>query len=269
MDSSANNSFISLKGKVAVVTGASRGIGRSIAMTLAGAGATVVAIARTSGLLQTLQAEISAAGGESVPYTCDVSDFPALHKCLLDASKRFGRIDILVNNAGVYLTDPIKDMSLTEWNSVMNINSTSAFVATKVLLEGMIEAKWGRVVFISSISGEAGEPYGAAYSASKFAMIGLMQSLALEVARYGVTANAICPGWVNTDMAKSIFQDEKWCRLNALDPDQAEELSRLSVPQERLIEPSEVAALALYLCSDFARGITGQSINICGGLSIH
>jgi NAD(P)-dependent dehydrogenase (short-subunit alcohol dehydrogenase family) len=269
MGSLAASSVISLKGKVAVVTGASRGIGRSIAITLAAAGATVVAIARTPDLLQSLQAEVGAAGGESIPYICDVSDFPALHKSLLDASKRFGKIDILVNNAGIYLTDPVKDMNLTEWNSVMNINSTSAFVATKVLLEGMIEANWGRVLFISSISGKAGEPYGAAYSASKFAMIGLMQSLALEVARYGVTANAICPGWVNTDMAKSAFQDEKWCRLNALDPDQAEELSRLSVPQQRLIEPSEVAALALYLCSDFARGITGQSINICGGLSIH
>ncbi len=269
MESETSSIVISLKGRVAAVTGASRGIGRSIALALAAAGANVIAIARNSELLRTLASEVSASGGQCHPYTCDVSDFPALHKCLLDAGNKFGKIDILVNNAGIYLTDPIKDMNLTEWNSVMNINSTSAFVATKVLLDGMMESRWGRVIFISSISGKAGEPYGAAYSASKFAMIGLMQSLALEVARYGVTANAICPGWVDTDMSKSIFKDEKWCRLNALAPDQAEELSRLSVPQERLIEPSEVAAMTLYLCSDFARGITGQSINICGGLSLH
>jgi 3-hydroxybutyrate dehydrogenase len=99
-------------------------------------------------------------------------------------------------------------------------------------------------------------------------MLGLMQSLALEVAPYGITSNAICPGWVDTDMAHKQINDEQWCLLNQLDPSNSEEIARLSVPQERLIDPLEVAQLALYLCSDAARGVTGQAINICGGLSI-
>jgi ketoreductase len=132
----------------------------------------------------------------------------------------------------------------------------------------MIERKWGRIINISSISGQKAEAYGTAYSASKFGLIGVTQSLALELARHGITVNSVCPGWVETDMAQEQINDPEWCRLNDINPEESLDIARLSVPQMRLIQPDEVAGLVGYLCSDRAKGITGQAINICGGLSI-
>jgi ketoreductase len=132
----------------------------------------------------------------------------------------------------------------------------------------MIGKAWGRIVNISSVSGKTAEAYGAAYSASKFGIIGLTQALALEVAKSGITVNAICPGWVRTDMAIEQLQDPKWCGLNEIDQSQSVEIARLSIPQNRFLESEEVADLALFLCSNQARSITGQAINICGGLSL-
>ena len=127
----------------------------------------------------------------------------------------------------------------------------------------------GRIVNISSISGKSGEPYGAAYSSSKFAMIGLTQSLALEVARHGITVNAVCPGWVETDMAYEQLTDRRWCELNSLPVEDSVEIARLSIPREKFVKAEEVAALVRFLCSEDAQSITGQAINICGGLSLH
>ena len=133
----------------------------------------------------------------------------------------------------------------------------------------MIELNWGRIINISSVSGKVGEIWGSAYSASKFALIGFTQSLSLEVARNGITVNAVCPGWVDTEMAKGQLEDPQWCKLNSVDPSESLSNACFSVPQMRFIEPSEVAALVVFLASVAARGITGQSINICGGLSLH
>jgi 3-hydroxybutyrate dehydrogenase len=257
-----------LADKVVVVTGASRGIGRSIAQLFAAAGATVHGIARSVENLDSLQRSIMEGGGKCFTHACDVSDLDNLHSVMAEILSESKVIDILINNAGIYATAAVRNMELSQWSSTMNINCSAAFVATRAVLEQMIQRKTGRVIFISSISGKSAEPYGAAYSSSKFAMLGLMQALALEVAPYGITSNAICPGWVDTDMAHKQINDEQWCSLNQLDPSMSEEIARLSVPQERLIDPLEVAQLALYLCSDAARGVTGQAINICGGLSI-
>jgi ketoreductase len=269
MDALISKSFVDLQDKVTVITGASRGIGRATTKALVSAGSTVIAIARNRQRLQDLKYELAGLPGKCLPYACDVTSTTELEQILADVEESLGKVDILVNNAGIYMTDAVKDMSLTHWQTVVNTNLTAAFVATHAVLPAMIKQQWGRVIFISSISGKYGEAYGSAYSASKFAMIGLMQSLSLEVARCRITANAICPGWVNTDMAHDQISDEKWCNLNGLSADESLNIARFSVPQERLIEPEEIANLALYLCSDFARGITGQAINICGGLSIH
>jgi len=259
---------LELKDQFALVTGASRGIGFAIARSLADAGATVLGIARTSDGLAQLKKEIEQAGGRCLTYCLDISDNDALEKCLQDLQSSFGLIQILVNNAGLYQTASVQEMTDDLWLKTFATNCTPALVASRCLLPQMIKAGRGRIIFISSVSGKTGEAFGAAYSASKFAMLGLMQSMALEVARFGITVNAVCPGWVDTQMAHDQINNELWCRLNEIDPQQAEEITRLSVPQQRLIAPGEVANLVLYLASEYAQGITGQAINICGGLSI-
>ena len=179
-----------------------------------------------------------------------------------------GSIDILINNAGVFKVEPILNHRPAVWDETLAVNLSAAFHLCRYALPQMTAKNWGRVINISSVSGKLGEPYGAAYSASKFGLIGLTQSLALEVAKYAVTVNAICPGWVLTEMALKQLGDEQWLKLNSIDPSQSLEVARLSSPQERFIEVAEIADLVLFLCSNQARGITGQSINICGGLSI-
>jgi 3-hydroxybutyrate dehydrogenase len=158
--------------------------------------------------------------------------------------------------------------SLKTWDDTLAINLSATFHLCRYAIEGMLAKNWGRIINISSVSGKLGEPYGAAYSASKFGILGLTQSLALEVARFGITVNAICPGWVFTEMASKQLADPLWCKLNNIEPSQSLEVTRLSIPQERFIEADEVADLAAFLCSNQAKGITGQSINICGGLSL-
>src|SRR5262249_41921101 len=183
--------------------------------------------------------------------------------------ERLGTPDILVNNAGIYKTEPVRGHSLEIWQEIIDINLTGALLTSRCVLDGMIEKGWGRIINISSISGKSGEAFGAAYSASKYGLIGLSQSMALEVARYGITVNAVCPGWVSTEMAVEQLTDQRWCKLNSLEPSESEEIARLSVPQERFISPEEVAELVAYLCTDSARGITGQAMNICGGMALH
>jgi len=258
-----------LTGRVAWVTGGSRGIGRAIALTLAGHGAAVAVGARNMQALESLCSEIEGLGGNCLAKSLDVRDGDSVEAFAQAVTDRLGTPDILVNNAGIYKTEPVRGHSLDVWQEIIDVNLTGALLTSRSALDGMIEKGWGRIINISSISGKAGEAFGAAYCASKFGLIGLSQSLALEVARYGITVNAVCPGWVSTDMSIEQLTDERWCRLNSLEPAQSQEIARLSVPQERFISPEEVAQLVAYLCTDFARGITGQAMNICGGMVLH
>ncbi len=254
-----------------LITGASRGIGRACALAFGQLGADLALLSRSAERLSALKAELTT----NTPDLCvidsalDVSQSELLKDCLNQVKEKLGGVDILVNNAGVYLTDPVDGHDLDTWRRTIETNLTSAMVASSSVIKEMVAQKWGRVINISSISGKAGEAYGAAYSASKFGLIGLTQSMALEVARFGVTVNAVCPGWVATDMAFGQINDPQWCALNNIEPADSLDIARLSVPQERFIEPSEVASLVVYLATEEARGITGQAINICGGLSIH
>jgi 3-hydroxybutyrate dehydrogenase len=255
---------------VALITGASRGIGKAIALDLAKQGATVAVISRNESALTETKTEIEAVSGTNCSsFVCDVAQPDTLEDVIQRVQEAHGQLDIIVNNAGIYSTSALVSQELESWRNVLEVNLTAAMRAAKAALPMMIEKKWGRIINISSISGKSGEPYGAAYSASKFGMVGMTQSLALEVARSGITVNAVCPGWVDTDMARDQLNDEEWCRLNSIDREQSVEIARLSVPQERFIEPDEVAGLVSFLCSETARGITGQAINICGGLSLH
>jgi NAD(P)-dependent dehydrogenase (short-subunit alcohol dehydrogenase family) len=254
--------------KVAVITGASRGIGRAIAIELAKSGVDVAILSRNYQSLSETKQEIEALDRRCFADSCDVSDSDKLETFLQQAAEHLGPPSILINNAGIYSTDPVAGHSLNNWRSVLETNLTAAMWASRCLLPEMVERKWGRIINVSSISGKSGEPYGAAYSASKFGMIGLTQSLALEVARHGITANAVCPGWVDTKMAIDQLTDERWCELNDIAVADSLEIARLSIPRGEFIQPQEVAALVLFLCSEAARSITGQAINICGGMSL-
>lgn len=268
ISSSAEPKNQDLRGKIALVTGGSRGIGKAIALELAGRGAGVAICARNRAQLKTVETEIVATGAKCLAATCDVKDERAVKDLIESVARELGTIDILVNNAGLYRTEPLHTHSVEVWQEVLETNLTGAMLFCRAALSGMIDRGWGRIINISSISGRVGEIWGSAYSASKFGMIGLTQSLALEVARHGITVNAVCPGWVATEMATEQFNDPDWCNLTGTTPAEAMANACFSVPQNRLIEPEEVAALVGFLASDGARGITGQSINICGGLSL-
>jgi 3-hydroxybutyrate dehydrogenase len=266
--SSVNERTHPLKGRVAIVTGASRGLGKAIALELARQGAILGVCARSAEKLSLTQAEIKQAGSPCLAATCDVRNESDITAFVNYIKSHFGGVDILVNNAGVYKTEPVATHSLSAWQEVLNINLTGAMLFCRSVLPIMQNKQWGRIINISSVSGRTGEIWGSAYSASKFGMIGLTQSLALEVAQKGITVNAVCPGWVFTDMTREQLNDPEWNKRNATDPKEALSNACFAVPQNRFIEPDEVAGLVAYLAGDAARGITGQAINICGGLSL-
>lgn len=236
---------------------------------LAAQGADLAIAARSMDRLETVKEEIESLSVRCIAHAVDVSKPDHLERFVQAIGEKLKPPDILINNAGVYITEAVAEHALDTWHSVIDTNLTSAMWASKLVLSDMIKRGWGRIVNISSISGKTGEAYGAAYSASKFGMLGLTQSLALETARHGITVNAVCPGWVETEMATSQLNDEHWCELNQIPRHESLEIARLSVPQGRFIQPDEVAALVCFLLSDNARGITGQAINICGGLTLH
>lgn len=243
------------------ITGASRGIGRACALAFIDLGATVYATCRD-------QSDLAYLGlPDDRTFSLDMQDLQAVER--FSQSAALSQADVLINNAGIYISQAMIGHALSDWRRVFAINVDSAMVLMQAAAQGMKERKWGRIINVSSISGRQAEAFGGAYSASKFAMIGMTQALALEAAQDGVTANCICPGWVDTDLAVDQITDPEWCRLNDLPVDQSLDLIRFSIPQQKMVAPSEVASLALYLASDAARPITGQSINICGGLSIH
>jgi NAD(P)-dependent dehydrogenase (short-subunit alcohol dehydrogenase family) len=256
-------------GRVALVTGGSRGIGKAIALELARHGASVAICARTESQLNAAEEELKSIGQPFIAASCDVREETAVGNLVNRVNNELGAIDILVNNAGIYRTEAVAQHSLATWEDTLKTNLTSAMLFSKGVLKNMIVKQSGRIINISSISGRTGEIWGSAYSASKFGMIGLTQSLALEVAKDNITVNAICPGWVATEMATSQLTDPVYCNMTGTTPDEAVTNACFSIPQNRMIEPDEVAALVVFLASDAARGITGQSINICGGLSLH
>src|SRR4051812_10116262 len=241
-----------LAGKVAVVTGSSRGIGKAIAKALAGEGATLaVHYCRGRKPADELAEEFEQAGTRVGIFQADVAKPEDCHKLLDQVGKQFGAVDILVNNAGVNRDKSLRKMSAAEWDEVIGTNLSSVFHCTKAALEPMIARGWGRIINIASIIGQTGAFGQANYAASKAGVIAFTKSVAQELAKYGITVNAICPGFVDTDMMASM-------------PQAARDTVKSKIPLGRFGEADEVARLVRFLCTE-GDWITGSQLNINGG----
>jgi 3-oxoacyl-[acyl-carrier protein] reductase len=244
--------MMDLSGRVALVTGASRGIGRAIASRLSRAGAIVVAAARGEHAAETV-AEITAAGGRAEPASLDVTDLAAVDRTVASVIERHGRIDVLVNNAGITRDQLLLRLKRDDWDAVLATNLTAAFTLTQAVLKPMIKQRAGRIVCISSVVGQAGNPGQANYAASKAGLIGFAKSVALEVASRGITVNVVAPGLIETDMTKAIAE-------------RAQEDWSARIPMRRLGTPDDVASAVCFLASDEAAYITGQVLAVNGGM---
>jgi 3-oxoacyl-[acyl-carrier protein] reductase len=244
--------MLDLSGKVAIVTGASRGIGRAIAVVLAARGAQVVAAARGDHASDAVDA-IASAGGRAELASVDVTDAASVDALVAGTLSRHGRVDILVNNAGIARDQLLLRMKRDDWDQVLATNLTSAFTCVQAVIKPMIRQRSGRIISISSVVGQMGNAGQANYAASKAGLIGLTKALARELASRNITVNAVAPGFVETDMTKAIA-------------DRAQGDWVAHVPLGRMGTPDDVAAAVCFLASDEASYITGQVLAVNGGM---
>jgi NAD(P)-dependent dehydrogenase (short-subunit alcohol dehydrogenase family) len=252
-----------LAGKTVLVTGAGRGIGRAIALAFAAEKSRVVITGRTAAALDRVAAEINGSDAELMALTCDVTEKIQVEDLQRRIESRFGAVQILVNNVGIAPAAAFLEMQDSVWEEVMRVNLSTAYNCCKVFLRAMVDAQWGRIINIASTVARVAYPRIAAYATSKHAILGLTRSLAMETARSGVTVNAVCPGYVDTELTRDNARRLAEKRGQSLD--EALALLAASCPQRRLIEPQEVAYVTLMLASERARGITGQAIQVDGG----
>jgi 3-oxoacyl-[acyl-carrier protein] reductase len=242
-----------MQNRIAFITGASRGIGRACSLALSSAGARVVLAARHVDQLEQVAAEIRSSGRDAFIVEMDLSVPNSVRSAISKASKEFGRIDILVNNAGITRDGLAVRMKQEDWEAVLATNLTGAFIATQQVLLSMMRERWGRIIYITSVVGEAGNPGQANYVASKAGLIGLTKSLAQEMASRNITVNAVAPGFIDTDMTQALSPELKEKILTA-------------IPLKRLGIPADVAAAVKFLASDEAAYITGHVLNVNGGM---
>lgn len=252
-----------LAGKAAVVTGGGRGIGSAVARALAREGARVLVAARSAEQVAAVARELSAAGFEAHASACDVTREDSVEALEQAARSALGHVDVLVNNAGTASSAPIKSTTLEDWNRIMAVNATGPFLCTRAFIGGMAERHWGRVINVASITSRMGSPYIAAYTASKHAVLGFTRVAAAEYAGKGVSVNAVCPGYVDTEMTTESV--ERVMARTGLDRERALDAILQTVNQKRLISVDEVAFVVASLCAEQAGGINGQAIVIDGG----
>jgi len=244
-----------LEGKVAVVTGAGRGIGKAIAVRLAGEGAGVACCGRTLANVEATVAEIAGSGGKAAAYAVDVVDSKQVGETCEKILKDFGRVDVLVNNAGVTRDQLLMRMSEEDWDAVLDTNLKGAFNFTKSLTRSFLKQRSGRIINISSIIGLTGNAGQTNYAASKAGLIGFTKSVARELASRGITANAVAPGFIVTDMTQALGAE-------------AQEALKSRIALGRLGTADDVAKAVLFLASDLASYVTGQVITVDGGLAM-
>jgi 3-hydroxybutyrate dehydrogenase len=255
-----------LAGKIALITGASRGIGVAIARAFTTEGASVALAARSADDLAELASGLQKTGSRAESFVCDVTNADQVQELPELVEEKLGPIDILVNNAGVAGSHKIANHPDDLWQLMLDVNLTGVYRVTKAVVPGMIERQHGRIINVASVASKVGMRYMAAYTASKHGVLGFTRVLATEMSRYNITANAICPGYVDTPMTD--FAVAFMVSRTGKSEDDARKLLEATNPQQRLITPEEVASLAVMLASDDARGISGQAINIDGGAAM-
>jgi 3-oxoacyl-[acyl-carrier protein] reductase len=242
-----------LEGRVAMVTGASQGIGHACALALAAQGATIAAAARNQQKLDELVAQITASGGKAAAFLMDVGDEEQIKSGVKAAIGQFGKIDILVNNAGITRDQLVMRMKRSDWDSVLNTNLTSAYLCIQQVIGSMLKQRWGRIINITSIFGQMGQAGQANYAASKAGLIGLTMAMAREVGSRNITCNAVAPGFIETSMTAVLNEELK---QNAVK----------MIPLGRVGAVEDVANAVRFLASDEASYITGHVLNVNGGL---
>lgn len=254
---------MSLSGRTAVVTGGGRGIGAAVARSLAKAGADVLVASRSKPSVDATASELRSLGVRAFSAVLDVSDEASVKAFAEEAEKSLGKVDILVNNAGIASSAPIKKLTLEEWDRIMRVNATGVFLCTRAFISEMANKKWGRIVNVASIAARSGAPYVAAYTASKHAVLGFTRVAAAEYADKNVTVNAVCPGYVDTDMTTESVRSV--AERSGLDSARALAAILTTARQRRLVTPAEVAHVVLSLCVEESAGVNGQAIVIDGG----
>src|SRR5580704_8139340 len=244
---------MTLAGRVALVTGASQGIGRTCALKLAEAGATMAVAARNQEKLDELVREITAGGGKAAAFALDVGDEEQVKATFKAALAQLGKIDILVNNAGITRDQLVMRMKRADWDSVLNTNLTSAYLCIQQVMSSMLKQRWGRIINITSIFGQMGQAGQANYAASKAGLIGLTMAIAREVGSRNITCNAVAPGFIETAMTAGLGDEFKQAAVK-------------QIPLGRVGSPEDVAGAVAFLASDDAAYVTGHVLSVNGGL---
>jgi NAD(P)-dependent dehydrogenase (short-subunit alcohol dehydrogenase family) len=249
--------------RCAVVTGAGRGIGRSIALALAEAGADVVVTGRTRTELEEVALQIRGMGRQALPIACDVTDQSQVQQLADNVYKSMPRVEILVNNAGASGSSKFITHDDELWHHMLAINLTSVYYVTKAFTPAMVTQRYGRIIMLASIASRIGARYIAAYTASKHGVLGLTRALAAELGPANITVNAICPGYVDTPMTAHTVAN--MMQLTGMTQEESRATLEKMSPQRRLVSPEEVARIAVFLAQEASGGINGQAINIDGG----
>ncbi|MGA9352097.1 MAG: 3-oxoacyl-[acyl-carrier-protein] reductase [Terriglobales bacterium] len=244
---------MNLEGRVALVTGASQGIGHACALRLARDGASIAVAARNQLKLEGLVAAIAAAGGKAAAFPMDVADEDQVKAAIKSAIAHFGKIDILVNNAGITRDQLVMRMKRVDWDAVLSTNLTSAYLCIQNVIPSMLKQRWGRIINITSIFGQMGQAGQANYAASKAGLIGLTMAIAREVASRNITSNAIAPGFIETSMTAALSEEFKQAAVK-------------QIPLGRVGTPEDIASAVAFLASDEAGYITGHVLNVNGGM---